>query len=115
MAAAKVLGGNAARLIGGPGRSDHSGPSNCAGVFWAGTCKVMLARVRTGALWGIDAIVVDVEVDVSAAGVHGNGLPAIDTGESASAAAAGRKGTSSSATRSTAVASPSTPNPASQA
>jgi hypothetical protein len=70
MAAAKVLGGNAARLIGGPGRSDHSGPSACAGVLWAGSCKVMLARVRTGALWGIDAIVVDVEVDVSSAGVH---------------------------------------------
>jgi hypothetical protein len=33
-------------------------------LFEAGTCDVMLARVGSGALRGVDALVVDVEVDV---------------------------------------------------
>ena len=43
----------------------------------AGTCEAMLARVRSGALRGIEAIVVDVEVDVSSGLPHTTtvGLP----------------------------------------
>src|SRR5439155_12000866 len=59
------------------GAGPYSARSDCGSSSLAARGTVMLARVRSGALRGIDALVVDVEVDVSTGLPHTTtvGLP----------------------------------------